>query len=78
MFLTFGTQGLGTMDETKIVLNMGKQALSLSEQQEEMNLGYMIRVAELIKAASSFLCDMVSDYGQLVELTDTLRYLNAD
>lgn len=66
------------MDETKIVLNMGKQALSLSEQQEEMNLDHLTRVAELMKAASALLCDMVSDYGELVELTDTLRYLNAD
>ena len=66
------------MEETKIVLNMGAQALALSEEQEQMKLDHITRLAELMKSASSLLCDRVSDFGQLVDLTDTLRYLNAE
>ena len=66
------------MEETKILLDMGHQALALSEEHEDTNLDQMKRAAEILRLVSLLLADMISNHERLTESTSTLRYLNAE
>lgn len=66
------------MDEDKISLDFGLQALAFSEEHEDTNLNQMKRLAEIMRLVSLLLADMISNQERLKESTATLRYINAE
>lgn len=66
------------MDDKKITLDLGHQALALAEEHEDMNLGQIEQATRILKLVSQLITDMVENHERLTESTATLRYINAE
>lgn len=66
------------MEENKIMLNMGQEALQLAEEQEAENLAEMKQVLDIIMASCQLLSDMMCNHDSILDLTATQRYINAE